>query len=152
MVKLENRIPPPILMLMIAAAMLAVAPLLSPVPYSNARMIVAVAMALMAGAFGAPAFAAFRRAGTTINPVDIGAASALVTGGIYSISRNPMYVALTALLLALAIGLGKPWLGLGPLGFVMFMTRFQIVPEERVMLAKFGSDYTGYRKRVRRWL
>ena len=68
---------------------------------NTVRFAGAAGFALLAGVFGAPAFAAFGRAGTTINPVDIDAASALVTGGIYRISRNPMYVGvLTALVVA----------------------------------------------------
>jgi protein-S-isoprenylcysteine O-methyltransferase Ste14 len=63
-----------------------------------------------------------------------------------------MYVGLAGVLTALAIGLGNPWLLLGPLAFVLFITRFQIIPEERVMAAKFGADYADYKARVRRWL
>ncbi len=152
MSKLDNRIPPPILMLATGAAMVAASQFLPPVLPGNAGLAGAVAITLAAGAFGAPAFAAFGRAGTTINPVDIGAASKLVTGGVYKLSRNPMYVALTLLLLALAVGLGNMWLGLGPLAFALFITRFQIMPEERIMAAKFGAEFAAYRGRVRRWL
>ncbi|MDP9086302.1 MAG: isoprenylcysteine carboxylmethyltransferase family protein, partial [Pseudomonadota bacterium] len=98
------------------------------------------------------AFAAFAKAKTTINPVAIDTASSLVSTGIYGVSRNPMYVGLAALLVALALAEGNLWLLLGPLFFVVFTTRFQIVPEERAMLAKFGDDYAAYRRRVRRWL
>jgi protein-S-isoprenylcysteine O-methyltransferase Ste14 len=41
---------------------------------------------------------------------------------------------------------------LGPVAFMLYMTRFQIVPEERVMSSKFGRTYDEYRQRVRRWL
>jgi hypothetical protein len=93
-----------------------------------------------------------RAVGTTINPVAIDTASILVTSGVYRISRNPMYVGLTSVLAALGVGLGSGWALVGPVVFVLFITRFQIVPEERVMLAKFGAEYGAYRDTVRRWL
>jgi protein-S-isoprenylcysteine O-methyltransferase Ste14 len=41
---------------------------------------------------------------------------------------------------------------LGPVALMLYLTRFQIIPEERIMSSKFGRDYDEYRKRVRRWL
>jgi protein-S-isoprenylcysteine O-methyltransferase Ste14 len=95
---------------------------------------------------------AFRKAKTTVSPINPEKASSVVTGGIYSYTRNPMYVGLTAVLVGWAVWLSVPWLFLGPVAFMLFVTRFQIVPEERVMSSKFGRDYDDYRKRVRRWL
>ena len=63
-----------------------------------------------------------------------------------------MYVAMTCLLASWAAYLATPWSLLGPLFFVLFITRFQILPEERAMTAKFGTDYGDYKRRVRRWL
>ena len=150
---LDNRIPPPIMTLLSGIAMGAatlVAPVaaMPPVVRWGALGLAAV----VGGVFAARAFTAFAQAKTTINPVDIAAASSLVTAGIYGLSRNPMYVGLTALLVILALALGNAWLLLGPLFFVVFTTRFQIIPEERAMLAKFGPAYAAYRRRVRRWL
>jgi len=95
---------------------------------------------------------AFRQAKTTVNPVTPEKASSVVTGGIYSYTRNPMYVGLTAVLVGWAIWLSVPLAIVGPAAFMLYMTRFQIIPEERVMSSKFGRDYDDYRKRVRRWL
>ena len=150
---LENRLPPPLVAVATGLAMGGASWFLpaAAVP-AMIRYTMAGTLFLASGLFGAPAFSAFARAGTTINPVRIEDASALVTGGIYRLSRNPMYVALTGLLLALATILARPWLLLGPLLFVLFITRFQIIPEERVMGAKFGNAYTEYRRQVRRWL
>ncbi len=150
---LENRIPPPLVMLATACAMYLVSrntammSLSAPFRWGAASLFL-----LVAAATAVPAFRAFGKAGTTINPVAIGTASQLVTGGIYRVTRNPMYVGLTALLLALAMALSNPWTLLGPLFFVLFITRFQIIPEERVMQAKFGDAFTAYRQAVRRWL
>lgn len=150
---LEHRLPPPVVALLIALAMIAVAWFRPPgavdpvIRYGLAGVLVAVAVA-----FGVPAVVRFRRAGTTSNPVAIDRASVLVTDGIYRYSRNPMYLSVAALLCALAAGLAVPLTALGPLAFVAYITRFQIIPEERVMLAKFGPAYESYRSRVRRWL
>lgn len=153
MASLDNRIPPPILMLgtgilMGAVRLLPAAPVLQPAW----RAGLTGAFLLAAGVFGAPAFAAFGRAKTTINPVQIERASSLVTTGIYRLTRNPMYVALTALLCALATWLNQPLAIAGPLLFALYLTRFQIVPEERVLARKFGAAYDDYRRTVRRWL
>ena len=95
---------------------------------------------------------AFRRAQTTVNPMNIEAASRLVVTGIYKHSRNPMYVGVTMILLAWGLYLAAPWAWIGPPAFALYIRRFQILPEERVMQAKFGAAYDDYRRRVRRWL
>jgi protein-S-isoprenylcysteine O-methyltransferase Ste14 len=153
MAALENRIPPPILCAVLAIAMGAAAWAAPPthVP-ATARFVLAGGCALIGLACGAPAFRAFGRARTTINPVDIDAASTLVTDGIYRYTRNPMYLGLLALLAAWAVYLGVGWALLGPMIFVAFITRFQIMPEERVLQGKFGAAYADYRARVRRWV
>jgi protein-S-isoprenylcysteine O-methyltransferase Ste14 len=151
--RLERLIPPPLLLLIAGAAMWGLRWLTGAVAAAgSARLAIASAIAVAGLLFAAPAIIAFRRAATTISPVDIDAASALVTGGSYRLSRNPMYVGLTCLLLGWAVYLAAPWTLLGPLAFVLYVTRFQIVPEERVMIAKFGRDYVAYQARTRRWL
>lgn len=150
---LEARIPPPLVTLLIGLSMGAAAFVTPQVEVPDlVRYAAAGTVAAVGAAMGGAAFAAFGRARTTINPVAIEGASSLVTGGVYRLSRNPMYVGLCALLLTLAILLARPWLLVGPLIFFVFITRFQIVPEERVMRAKFGGAYDAYRARVRRWL
>jgi len=116
------------------------------------HLLLTVALGLIALTFGAGGIVAFRLARTTINPVQIDQASRVVTGGIYRVTRNPMYVGLTALLATWAVWLAVPLALLGPVFFALFTHRFQILPEERVMSAKFGREYQDYRLRVRRWL
>jgi protein-S-isoprenylcysteine O-methyltransferase Ste14 len=113
-------------------------------------------LAILFGAFGlvmaALGFKAFVEAKTTINPVKIDTASSLVTTGVYRYTRNPMYVGLASLLVTWAIYLEAPLTLLGPLAFVLYITRFQIVPEERALSRIFGRLYDDYCARVRRWL
>jgi len=86
------------------------------------------------------------------SPLEPEAATSLVTGGIYRYTRNPMYVGFAALLLGWAVYLAVPWVLLGPVAFILFITRFQIIPEERALSSKFGRQYGEYQERVRRWL
>lgn len=150
---LDNRLPPPLLTLATALAMGFADRVLAPSPWPlAARAGLGLVLFLIAGRFGFPAIAAFGRAGTTINPVVIDKASTLVTEGIYARSRNPMYVALTGLLLALAAVFGQPLLLAGPVLFALYIQQFQILPEERAMAARFGAAYAAYRRQVRRWM
>ena len=94
----------------------------------------------------------FRRAQTTVNPMSPEAASALVTRGVYRFSRNPMYLGFALALLGWAAFLSNAAALLGIVAYVWYLTRFQIVPEERMLEAKFGSAFETYRRSVRRWL
>jgi len=150
---LELKIPPPILALLVGAAMWGVslaapaAPLLS-----NIRLVATIAIALAGVAISIAGVAAFRRAKTTLNPFRPGTTSSLVTSGVYRFTRNPMYVGLALALLAWAVFLSSAWSLLGPVGFILYMTRFQIVPEERALSGIFGPAYSEYQAKVRRWL
>ena len=150
---LDNRIPPPILLVATGLAMAGAVAVLPAAPLPLLVRIGGFALAFgLGGRFGGPAIRAFAVAGTTINPVQIDRASTLVTTGVFARSRNPMYVGLTALAAALAFALGNAWLLAAPLLYAAYITRYQILPEERVMAARFGADYAAYRQRVRRWL
>ncbi len=94
----------------------------------------------------------FGRVGTTVNPMRPQAARHLVDDGLHRYSRNPMYLGQLLLLVAWAIFLANgPAMMLPPL-FALYITRFQILPEERALAAGFGDAYVAYRGRVRRWL
>src|SRR5258706_9503081 len=150
---LELKIPPPIVALLVGAAMWAVAHLLPAVEFAGEwRLLIAGVCAGFGVIVAILGVWAFRQAKTTVNPVAPEKASTVVTGGIYSCTRNPMYVGLTVVLVGWAIWLSAPWVLFGPVAFMLYMTRFQIIPEERVMSSKFGHAYDDYRQRVRRWL
>lgn len=94
----------------------------------------------------------FRSAGTTVDPRAPGQTANLVVGGVYRYSRNPMYVGLLLVLLGWGIFLRDVLALLFLPAFVIYMTRFQILPEERFMREKFGESYSKYLTTVRRWV
>jgi protein-S-isoprenylcysteine O-methyltransferase Ste14 len=150
---LENRIPPPFVVVIIGGAMWLIARYTGhPTGPSGWRLGLVASLVGVGLAMGGAGLRAFARARTTIDPVNLESASALVTTGIFRLSRNPMYVGFAALLTGWALWLEAPWAFTGIIVFVVFTSRFQIVPEERVLSAKFGSSYEHYRSRVRRWL
>ena len=116
------------------------------------RQFLAAVLAVVGVSFDLLGLLAFHRSRTTINPMNPSKSSALVTGGVYRVTRNPMYVGLALLLTAWAVHLSALWPFAGPVLFVIYMNRFQIGPEERVMRSKFGEEYAAYAARVRRWL
>jgi protein-S-isoprenylcysteine O-methyltransferase Ste14 len=150
---LELKIPPPLVALLIAAAMwgISFAGTLVDLP-ADIRLVAGIAIMMAGVATAISGVAAFRRAKTTVNPLKPETSSSLVTFGVYRFTRNPMYVGLALVLLAWAVFLSSPWGLLGPLAFVLYMNRFQIMPEEKILLGMFGAAYTAYQTKVRRWL
>lgn len=98
------------------------------------------------------AVATFFRAKTTVNPLKPSNASKIVSTGLFSISRNPMYLALLLVLVAWGLWLANPLNLLLIAGWVVFITEFQIKPEEKALKQKFGAEYDAYCERVRRWV
>ena len=154
---LELKIPPPAVALVLVLAMWWVArhtPVLA--LDGDARVPLRLILALCIGLPGLVCDLGsawlFHRAHTTVNPMRPGNTSALVTGGLFRYTRNPMYVGFVLMLTGWAVYLAAPWSLAGPLAFAAYMTRFQIIPEERLMRARFGAQYEAYCARVRRWL
>lgn len=147
------KIPPPAVFL-VAVALLAAGNWL--LPSLSLALPGQVSIALLLGLAGiVPGMQAvieFIARKTTIDPRAPDRASTLITGGIYKISRNPMYLGLLCLLLAFAIFWGTlTVIVVAPL-FVWYMTEFQIKPEEASLRQVFGSEYETYLSEVRRWL
>lgn len=94
----------------------------------------------------------FRRAHTSVNPLDPSVATSLVTSGIYRFTRNPMYLGMALVLAALVIASGHVAAFLLVPGFMLWLTRFQILPEERFLAAHFGADWQAWCARTRRWI
>ena len=153
MPSLEHKIPPPVVGALVAAAMWSVSALGPQFPIATGPKYAAVAILAVAGvAFDLLGLLAFRAFRTTVNPLKPERASAMVTSGVYRVSRNPMYVGMVLLLLAWAVNLSALLPFAGPPIFVLYITRFQIQSEERVLKGIFGEEYSAYAARVRRWL
>jgi len=93
---------------------------------------------------------AFKKHRTTVKPFE--KSTALVTSGAYAISRHPMYLGFTLLLLGLAICLGALTPFLVVPAFVALMELVFIRVEEQMMEATFDQAWRDYKKKVRRWL
>ena len=116
------------------------------------REVVAGIFFIVALVVGLSAVLGFRRARTTLNPLQPQEASALVVRGVYRWTRNPMYLAMLLVLAAWACIVAN-WAAVAMLPlFVAYLNRFQIVPEERALHARFGAEFENYRRKVRRWL
>jgi protein-S-isoprenylcysteine O-methyltransferase Ste14 len=153
MAALELKVPPPVVALLAGAAMWAVSRVTPAIAAGGlAGTIVAAIIALIGVGIGASGAIAIRRAKTTISPLKPETASSLVTNSIYRITRNPMYLGLLVMLMGWAIYLLNVWAMLGPVIFAVFITRFQIKPEERILSSLFGKEYAEYSSKVRRWL
>ncbi len=153
MLRLEHRIPPPVIG--IVAGLLAwlsahFGPEVGLSPRVGVMAAVVVSLAgLVIALLG---MRSFRRVGTTLSPLKPQEASSLVEIGIYRHTRNPMYLGLALMLLAWAFALTSPMALVGPVLFVIWITRFQIIPEERILSRIFGAQYEAYCRRVRRWI
>ena len=151
--RLELKVPPGLLIVVTGVLMWLVSRLCSPCAFVfPARLPVAIGFALTGLVIASLGAVQFRRAGTTLNPLTPQSASGLVVSGIYSRTRNPMYLGFLFLLIGWAVLLSNGFSFLLLPVFVFYMNRFQIQPEERALLANFGEEFAAYKKAVRRWL
>jgi protein-S-isoprenylcysteine O-methyltransferase Ste14 len=151
--RLENRIPPPLVAAAFALVMWAVAGGLPGASVQFPGQAVATAALVVAGlSVIAISILQFNRARTTINPLKPDAASALVTGGVFQLTRNPMYLGMALVLAGWAVWLGNAACVLLLALFVAYITRFQIAPEERALRAHFSEEFDAYAQQVRRWI
>lgn len=149
---LENRIPPPLvliisLLIMKALALLAGDFLAMPsVPWGGALFIAAGMVIAFLGV------REFGKAQTTINPLEPNKASQLVKQGVFKITRNPMYLGMLLLASGCAIVIANLLTLLPLIAFALYINRFQIVPEERAMRKLFGAEYEQYCAQTSRWI
>jgi len=94
----------------------------------------------------------FKRAKTTVNPTKPQSTSSLVRTGIYSRTRNPMYLGFFLILVGWSIVPANLLAFLVLPGFVIYMNHFQIKPEERALESIFGDDFKAYCVEARRWI
>lgn len=153
MKQLENKIPPVVIFLLCASAMWWLAANTPRLPLPDTlRWTLAGAAVILASCLGLAGIVSFKKARTTVNPHTPEAVSSLVSQGVYQFSRNPMYTAMVIMLLALALYWASLPALVGIPVFMLYLTHFQIKPEERALEAAFKEEFINYRKRVRRWL
>lgn len=151
--QLELKIPPLALCAVFSVAIVAFgyfAPFAN-IPFPGHRTV-AIALLLVGIAIAAAGVVQFQLARTSVNPMFPSRASSIVACGVFSLSRNPMYLGMALALLGLSAWHATiPGCLLVPL-FCLYMTEFQIKPEERVLLARFGDEFSAYMAKVRRWV
>ena len=141
-------VPPPLIFVFCALLM----KFLPPVLQFPSSLWLVIVFGGMGCAIGAASVLQFLLAKTTLNPFQLETASQLVTGGVYRLSRNPMYLSLVFILLAWMLYLGSFSALLGVVLFIWYITKFQIKPEEEGLKHLFGDAFIAYCQRTHRWL
>jgi protein-S-isoprenylcysteine O-methyltransferase Ste14 len=150
---LELKIPPLLVWLVFAGVMFGVAESAPSLSFRLAgSSVIALALAALGGAVAFAGVIAFRHKRTTVNPLTPSASSSVVSTGVYRVSRNPMYLGFLLALAGWAVYLSNFGAALLLPAFVAYMTQYQIKPEERALLAKFGPEFAQYMSQVHRWL
>ncbi|MFQ6018715.1 MAG: methyltransferase family protein [Kiloniellaceae bacterium] len=115
------------------------------VQYPAGAALIALGVGIVAAAFKQ-----FRAAGTNVETSK--PTNAIVTGGLYRFSRNPIYLALSSIYAGIGIAADNLWV-LALLVPVLAIVRSGVIArEERYLEDKFGADYRRYKAAVRRWL
>lgn len=146
----KNIHPPFVALFYIAVAM--VLQRFIPIPFVVPAVgrYIGLGMTFLGFMLGVGAFIEFRKARTTLDPR--GSVKALVTGGIYRFTRNPIYLGFFLMVVGFPLNYGSLWgIVAAPL-YITTMSRLVIEKEEAYLEKKFKDQYTGYRSRVRRWL
>ena len=148
---MNNKIPPPIVTLFFGLCIYLSRPYFP--EFSNSVLNSLSIISFVVGVFVfAAAVSSFKKQKTTVNPISIENASSLVVSGIFKYSRNPMYLGMSFILLGLTLKFnligGLILTGL----FMLFITIFQIKPEESAMEKLFDQEWKDYVCNVRRWL
>ena len=153
MLSLDHKIPPPVIALVCAAGAWLLSRMMPALVFEvPARLAITWTLVGMGIALDIAGLLYFRMAKTTFNPLSPHKSSAIVQSGPFKFTRNPMYLGMVLELLGLCVYLANPLSGAAVVAFVAYITRFQIIPEERLLLSKFGEQYAQYTKSVRRWI
>lgn len=150
---LETKIPPPLVTLIFAFIMW-LASSVGPSFVMNEKLSHSLIIACFVSGIGVAVMGilTFKKAGTTATPLSPEKASLLVSHGIYRFTRNPMYLGSALVLLAWAFYLSSVLVFIAIPVFILYINRFQIIPEERALQKIFGVEFDDYQTQVRRWL
>lgn len=84
--------------------------------------------------------------------VQIETSNALITEGVFSKSRNPMYCGMFLFLLGFGIAFRNVFSMLMPFVFLTLINYLFIPKEEKLLEEKFGEEYSQYKNSVRKWI
>ena len=121
-------------------------------PFTFFVLAATVLLTVMGILFAVLGVISFRKRGTTVNPIKLDQATALVASGVYRVSRNPMYVGFLLVLTALTVYSGNILSMILVVLFFLYMNFVQIASEESALARLFGLAYNEYKTKVRRWL
>lgn len=151
--RLESKVPPPVVAILVGAVMW-LASMATPSLRLGVPIPFAVALAVALAGITVEGLGALEllRHRTTVNPLEPCNTSTLVTGGVYRFTRNPIYLGDLLILIGWGLYLSNPLAIVLAFLFVPYISRFQMVPEERALSELFGASYAEFKARVRRWV
>lgn len=150
---MELKIPPPLLALTFAILMWGISKISSLGSLESAMTAPLSLVVLTIGlVINISAVVSFRSANTTVNPMRPKSTTQLVDAGVYKLSRNPMYLGAALILSSWSIWLGNSFNLAALVLFIWYMTKFQIIPEEKALKELFPSEFELYKAKVRRWI
>ena len=146
-----NKIPPPFITLAFALSTYFTKPFFPNVlfPFYECISILFFSLGLI---FLFSSAILFKKKSTTLNPLHPDKATTLVTTGFFKFSRNPMYLGMLLILIALTIRFNMLGGALSCIIFIFYMNKFQIAPEEKAMEKIFAEEFIIYKNKTRRWL
>ena len=148
---MNNKVPPPIVTLISGLIIFFSRPLF-PEYHSNLINVFSAIFLFFGLLVFFLAVASFKRYKTTVNPLQPSKASHLVISGIFRFTRNPMYLGMALVLLSLSFKFNLLGGLIVTVFFIMFITKFQIIPEEEAMLSLFQDEFEIYKENTRRWI
>ena len=148
---MNNKIPPPIIALVCALGILFSKPFFR--EYSNVNnSSISILFFLIGIACFFFAIKLFKKHNTTISPLKPEKATSLIVSGIYMYSRNPMYLGMLFILISISIKFNIIGGIISISTFIIYITKFQIIPEEEQLKRIFGEKFLNYKKKTRMWL
>ena len=148
---MNNKIPPPIIALVCALGILFSKPFFR--EYSNVNnSSISILFFLIGIACFFFAIKLFKKHNTTISPLKPEKATSLIVSGIYMYSRNPMYLGMLFILISISIRFNIIGGIISISTFIIYITKFQIIPEEEQLKRIFGEKFLNYKKKTRMWL
>ena len=147
---METKIPPPIVTLIFIFLISFSNRLIEPFSFDN-QVPIGIVIIICGLSVLISAARVFKQLETTINPMQPAQASKLAIIGPFKYTRNPMYLGMSIMLVGFGLIFGAKLTVCLVVLFILYITIFQIIPEERAMQEKF-TDWKDYCSKVRRWL